>query len=90
MQFGKGGRRDHTTAPPELAGRRGGGHPARLVRVDRRRRPAPSRTSSPRPRRPGGSPSPRGRERRPRPRRGFVWVPGRWVWSARRGECAGQ
>jgi len=31
-------------------------------------------------------PPPRPRfERRPRPRPGFVWVPGRWVWSARRG-----
>jgi hypothetical protein len=32
-------------------------------------------------------PAPRPRfERRPRPRSGFVWVPGRWVWSARRGQ----
>jgi hypothetical protein len=31
-------------------------------------------------------PPPRRRfERRPPPRSGFVWVPGRWVWSARRG-----
>nr|WP_074078239.1 YXWGXW repeat-containing protein [Microvirga massiliensis] len=38
----------------------------------------------PRPSRPGGPPPPRRRERRPRPRPGFVWVPGRWIWSARR------
>ena len=38
-----------------------------------------------RPQSPGGRPPPRRRERRPRPRPGFVWVPGRWVWSARRG-----
>jgi hypothetical protein len=29
-------------------------------------------------------PRPR-RERRPSPRPGFIWVPGRWIWSARRG-----
>ena len=39
----------------------------------------------PRPSHPGGPPPPRRRERRPRPRSGFVWVPGRWVWSRRRG-----
>jgi len=43
-----------------------------------------------RPRRPPGRrrrpPQPRPRhERRPRPRSGFIWVPGRWVWSSRRG-----
>ncbi|MET0528222.1 MAG: hypothetical protein ABW003_07750 [Microvirga sp.] len=44
-------------------------------------------TTSTRSRRPGRrSPAPRPRfERRPRPRPGFIWVPGRWVWSARRG-----
>ncbi|MEZ0167635.1 hypothetical protein [Microvirga sp. TS319] len=52
----------------------------------------PGRPSRPGPGRPGPSrpgrrpPPPRRRpERRPRPRSGFVWVPGRWVWSARRG-----
>ncbi|WP_201837464.1 YXWGXW repeat-containing protein [Microvirga zambiensis] len=39
----------------------------------------------PRPTRPGGPPPPRRRERRPPHRPGFVWVPGRWVWSSRRG-----
>ncbi|WP_414474429.1 hypothetical protein [Microvirga sp. M2] len=52
--------------------------------------PEPRRPSGPgpgRPGRPGGRPPPPRRrpERRPRPRSGFVWVPGRWVWSARRG-----
>lgn len=53
--------------------------------TDAEAQPRPERRPQrPRPgRRP---PAPRRRvERRPRPRPGFIWVPGRWVWSARRG-----
>lgn len=38
----------------------------------------------PQPSRPARRPPPPRFERRPRPRPGFVWVPGRWVWSHRR------
>ncbi len=53
------------------------------VPMDAEAQPRPDRPPQ-RPR-PGRRPPPRRRERRPRPRPGFVWVPGRWVWSARRG-----
>ena len=55
-----------------------------VVSTDADAQPRPERRPPP-PRRPGGPPPPRRRERRPRPRPGFVWVPGRWVWNARRG-----
>ncbi|WP_083861510.1 YXWGXW repeat-containing protein [Microvirga lotononidis] len=48
------------------------------------RPPRPGRPGGPPPRRRPPPPHPRF-ERRPRPRPGFVWVPGRWVWSSRRG-----
>jgi hypothetical protein len=51
--------------------------------TDSEAQPRPER--SPQRPRPARRPPPRRRERRPRPRPGFVWVPGRWVWSARRG-----
>ncbi|MFL5184523.1 MAG: hypothetical protein ACJ8BH_03925 [Microvirga sp.] len=56
-----------------------------VASTDAEAQPRPERRPQrPRPgRRP---PAPRRRvERRPRPRPGFIWVPGRWVWSARRG-----
>ncbi|MFL4992527.1 MULTISPECIES: YXWGXW repeat-containing protein [Microvirga] len=56
-----------------------------VASTDAEAQPRPERRPQrPRPgRRP---PAPRRRvERRPRPRPGFIWVPGRWVWNARRG-----
>ncbi|EIM30230.1 YXWGXW repeat-containing protein [Microvirga lotononidis] len=53
-----------------------------IATTDAEAQPRPDRRPE-QPRR--GRPPPRRRERRPRPRPGFVWVPGRWIWSARRG-----
>ncbi|WAC26951.1 hypothetical protein [Ancylobacter sp. SL191] len=45
--------------------------------------PAPPPGSPPPGATPPGPPPPPRREPRPAPRRGYIWVPGHWTWSAR-------